>query len=159
MTMCPLMHHFLCKFFLQNIISSRWLSSPTDRFGAGDFWLFPKLKSPPKGKRFQTIYEIQENMMGQLMVIGRTTWGSMVPTLKGTEVSLSYVQSFLYLVSSSINVSILHITWLDTLWTGHVHIENILTVARWETGWRIGEKSKEIRSKNLEDFRPRFRHK
>ena len=28
-----------------------------------------------------------------------------VPTLKGTEVSLSYVQCFLYLVSSSINVS------------------------------------------------------
>ena len=25
-----------------------------------DFWLFPKLKSPLKGKRFQTFYEIQE---------------------------------------------------------------------------------------------------
>ena len=33
-----------------------------------DFWLFPKLKSPLKWKRFQTIDEIQENMMGQLMV-------------------------------------------------------------------------------------------
>ena len=30
---------------------------------------------------------------------------------------LSYVQCFLYLVSSSINVSIFHITWLDTFWT------------------------------------------
>ena len=39
-----------------------------------------------------------------------------MPTLKGTEVSLSYVQCFLYLVSS-INVSIFHITWLDTFWT------------------------------------------
>ena len=29
------------------------------------FWLFPKLKSPLKGKRFQTIDEIQENMTGQ----------------------------------------------------------------------------------------------
>ena len=29
-----------------------------------------------------------------------------MPTLKGTEVSLSYVECFLYLVSSSINVSI-----------------------------------------------------
>ena len=36
-----------------------------------------------------------------------------MPTLKGTQVSLSYVQCFLYLVSS-INVSIFHITWLDT---------------------------------------------
>ena len=34
-----------------------------------DFWLFPKLKSPLKGKRFQTINEIQENTMGQLMAI------------------------------------------------------------------------------------------
>ena len=33
------------------------------------FWLFPKLKSPLKGTKFQTIDEIQENMTGQLMVI------------------------------------------------------------------------------------------
>ena len=37
-----------------------------------DFWLFPKQKSPLKGKSFHTITEIQENMMGQLMAIGRT---------------------------------------------------------------------------------------
>ena len=30
-----------------------------------DFWLFLKLKSSLKGKRFQTIHEIWENMMGQ----------------------------------------------------------------------------------------------
>ena len=60
-----------------------------------NFWLFPKLKSPLKGKRFQTIHEIQENMMGQLMAIGRTVWGPKVPTLKGTEMSLSYIQCFL----------------------------------------------------------------
>ena len=64
-----------------------------------DFWLFPKLKSPLKGKRFQTIDEIQENTTGQLMAIGRTVWGPKVTTLKGTEASLSYVQCFLYLVS------------------------------------------------------------
>ena len=75
-----------------------------------DFWLFPKLKSPMKGNRFQTINEIQENMSGQLIVIGRTVWGPKVPTLKGTEVSLLYVQCFLYLVSL-INISIFHITW------------------------------------------------
>ena len=70
-----------------------------------NFWLFPKLKSPLKGKRFQTISEIQENTMKQLMAIGRTVWGPKVPTLKGTAVSLSCVQCFLYLVSFSINVS------------------------------------------------------
>ena len=63
-----------------------------------DFWLFPKLKSPIKGKRFQTIDEIRENMMGQLMVTVRTVWGPKVPTLKGTEASLSYVPCFLYLL-------------------------------------------------------------
>ena len=36
---------------------------------------------------------------------------------EGDWVSLSYAQGFLYLVSSSINVSIFHIMWLDTLWT------------------------------------------
>ena len=86
-----------------------------------DFWLFPKLKSPLKGKRFQIANEIQKNRMGQLMVIGRTVWGPKEPTLKRTEVSLSCVQCFLYLVSSSINVSIFHITWLHTFWTDHVY--------------------------------------
>ena len=38
-------------------------------------------------------------------------------TLKGTEASLSYVQYFLYLVFSSISVSIFHSTWLDTFCT------------------------------------------
>ena len=67
----------------------------------GAMWLlaFPKTKSSLKGKRFQTISEIQENMTGQLMVIGRTVWGPKVSTLKGTEVWLSYVQCFLFLVS------------------------------------------------------------
>ena len=67
------------------------------RSGALRLLVFPKLTSPLKGKRFQTSDEIQENTMGQLMVIGRTVWGPKVPTLKGTEVSLSCVQCFLYL--------------------------------------------------------------
>ena len=35
-----------------------------------DFWLFSKLKSPLKGKRLHTVDGIQENMTGQLMVMG-----------------------------------------------------------------------------------------
>ena len=50
--------------------------------------------------------------------VGRTVSGPKVPTVKGTEVSLSCVQCFLYLVSSSRNVSIVHSAWLDTFWTG-----------------------------------------
>ena len=82
-----------------------------------NFWLFPKLKSPLKRKRFQIIDEIQENTIKQLMAVGRTVWGPTVPTLQGTESALSYVQCFLYLVSSSINVSIFHSIWLGTFWT------------------------------------------
>ena len=66
------------------------------RFGAWWLLAFPKTKSPLKGKRFQIINEIQENKMGQMMAIGRTVWGPKMPTLKGTEASLSYV---LFLVS------------------------------------------------------------
>ena len=57
-----------------------------------DFWLFPKGQSPLKGKRFQTVSDIQEITSGQLMVIGRIVWSPKVPTLKETEVSLSWVQ-------------------------------------------------------------------
>ena len=104
-----------------------------------DFWLFPKLKSPLKGKRFPSlsVSKIQENTTGQLMAIpqqrilqrvlnsgrdtGRTAWGPKVPILKKTEVALSYVQCFSYFVSSSVSVSIFHITWLDTFWTDHIY--------------------------------------
>ena len=70
-----------------------------------DFWLFSKLKSLLKGKRFQTVSVIQENMMGQLIAIGRTVWGPKVPCLKGTEASSSCT---VLLVSSSINVCFLY---------------------------------------------------
>ena len=43
-----------------------------------------------------------------------------MPTLKGTEVLLLYVQCFWYLLSSSINVSIFHIIWVDSFWTNFV---------------------------------------
>ena len=97
-----------------------------------NFWLFPKLKSPLKENRFQTIGEIKENMMGQLMVIGRTVWGPKVPTLKATEASLFYIQCFLYLVSSSINVCIFHFPWLDTFCTDLVYLEKFISWMTWD---------------------------
>ena len=59
---------------LQGVLVKHQVTQPPYSPGLApwDFWLFPKLKSPLKGKRFQTLDEIQENMMGQLMVIGRT---------------------------------------------------------------------------------------
>ena len=114
-TTCLRMHHVLCRVFWQNIKSPKWLSPIYSQDSVlCDSWLFLKLKSPLKGKTFHTINEIQENTTGHLMEIGRTGWGPKGPTLKGTEVSLSSVQCFLYLVSSSVDFSILHSTWLDT---------------------------------------------
>ena len=78
-----------------------------------DFWLFPKLKSPLKGKKIQTMNEIQKNMTGQMMTIGKTVWDPREPTLKGTE---AIVLCTMFLVSSLITASIFHITWLDTFW-------------------------------------------
>ena len=66
-----------------------------------DFWLFPKLKSPLKEKRFQSTDEIYENTKGKLMATWKSVQGPKVPTLKGTEVSLSCVNlasSILYLL-------------------------------------------------------------
>ena len=104
-------------------------------FPLWNFWLLPKLNSPLKGKRFQTVNETQESTTVQLMVTGRTVWSPKVPTLKRTEVSLSYIQCFLYLVSSSINVSIFHITWLDTFWTDLVHSYIKLTIFKCTLQW------------------------
>ena len=47
-----------------------------------NFWLFPKLKSPLKGNKFQTVDEIQKNTTGQLMTIGTSVCGLKVPTLR-----------------------------------------------------------------------------
>ena len=89
----------MCKvFFVKHQITQVTQPNYSPDLVPCEFSLFPKLKSPLKGKIFQTISEIQENTMGQLIVIGRTVWGPKVPTLKGTEVSLSCVQCFLYLV-------------------------------------------------------------
>ena len=69
------MHHhasrLVQRFSLKHQITQ--VTQPTYRADLApcNFWLFPKLKSPLKGKRFQTVDEIQENRMGQLMATGR----------------------------------------------------------------------------------------
>ena len=65
---------------------------------------------PPSGKWFHQ--GIFQSVFNSGRDTGRTVWGPKVPTLKGTEASLSYVWSFLYLESPSINGSVFHITWL-----------------------------------------------
>ena len=95
-----------------------------------DFWLFPKLKSPWKGKRSQTIDEIQENMTGQLMAITTKEFAECFEQWKRcwencVRSQAAYFEGnwgvivlhTMFLVSFSINVSAFPITWLDTFWT------------------------------------------
>ena len=68
------------------------------RFGALRLLDFPQTQITFERGEIQTVDEIQENMMGQLMTTGRTVWGPKVDILNKTEASLSYVQYFLYLL-------------------------------------------------------------
>ena len=88
-----LRHHVSCRVFLVKHQITQVIQPPySPDLVPCVFWLFLKLKPPLKGKRFQTINEIQENTTGQLMKIGRGIWGPKLATLKETEASLSYVQ-------------------------------------------------------------------
>ena len=74
----------LFRVFWWNIKSLRWLRPPySPDLVPCNFWLFPKLKSPLKGKRFQIINEIQEKTKEHLMETGSTAyferdWGIIV---------------------------------------------------------------------------------
>ena len=103
---------------------------------SGTLWYlaFPKSKITFQGKRFQTVSEIQKNTMRQLMVIPtkdfaecfeqwKRCWENCVRS-QGAYSEGDWdinVLCTMFLVSSSINVSIFHITWLDTFWTHFVY--------------------------------------
>ena len=128
MTTCLLMHHVLCMFFLVKCQIIQVTQPPySPDLVPCDFWLFPKLKSPLKGKSFQTVDEILENTTGQLMAIG-TVWGPKVPTLKRIKASLSYV-CFLCLASPSINVYFFILQgWIPSGQTLYIHIFTMKTI-------------------------------
>ena len=106
-TMHLLMHHVSCRVFWWNIKSPGDSAPLQPRFGA--LWLlaFPKTK----------IAFVREEIPDCLWDSGKCDgaadgdWENCVRSqeayFKGIEVSLSYVQCFLYLVPSSINVSII----------------------------------------------------
>ena len=74
-TMHQLMHHIWCRDFGETSNHSGDSVPYSPDLEPWDFWLFPKLKSLLKRKKFQAVDEIQENMAEQLMAIGRTVWG------------------------------------------------------------------------------------
>lgn len=115
---CPSMHQVSCIIF--RVIHFGVIQP----FYRSDFTLLPKLKSPLKGKRFQTIDKIQENLTRQLMVVRakdfaecflqqKRRWENFVKSqganFEGDRGII--VICAMFPVSSSINVSSFHITW------------------------------------------------
>ena len=64
------------------------------RYGALQLLAFPKTKITFETEEILGHRWDSGKYEGQLMTTGRTVWGPKVPTLKGTEVSLPYVQYF-----------------------------------------------------------------
>ena len=84
-----------------------------------DYWLFPKLKSPLRGTRYQTINEIQEYTTGQLWWLGKLCEVTRCLLLRDWGIIVLCIMFLctMYIGSFSVNVSLLHITWLATFWT------------------------------------------
>ena len=69
--MCVItLHHISCIFLAKHQIIQVTQSLCTPHLVPCNFWLFPKLKSPLRGKRFQTVDEIQENTTGDWWWLG-----------------------------------------------------------------------------------------
>ena len=114
-TMCPLTHHVSCRGFGKTWNHSGDSAPLQPRFGALRLLAFPQIKIIFERE------EISNHQWDSRKYYGAADRKSCekpnVPTLKGTEASLSCIQCFLYFVSSSINVSIFHIVYLGTFWT------------------------------------------
>ena len=65
----PLMYHVFCRVFGETSNHPSDSAPYSPDLVPCAFWLFPKLKSPLEGKRFQTRDKLQENAAGKLMVI------------------------------------------------------------------------------------------
>ena len=89
------------------------------RFGALQLLAFPKTKITFEREEIIRLDKMQENTTGQVMAIGRM-WK--VPNAYFEKDRGIIVLCTMFLVSSSINVSIFHITWLDNFWTDLVYL-------------------------------------
>ena len=117
------MHHVSCRVFWWNIKSPRWLTPLPPRFGG--LWLlaFPKTKIAfereeildhwwDSGIYNEAAYGNWENCVRSQGAYFEGDWGIIV-------LCTMFLQ--LYLISSSINVSIFHVTWLDIFWTDFIY--------------------------------------
>ena len=102
------MHHILWRIFWQNIKSPRWLSSPkTQIWCPVTSGFFPLKRKRSSDHRWD---------LGKHNRAADGNWENCVNSQR-TYIEGVIVLCTVFLVSSSINVSIFHITWLDTFWT------------------------------------------
>ena len=110
----PLMHYISCSFWW-NIRSPRWLSPPSPRFGALRLLAFPKTKVTYESEKISDCLWDSGKYDGA----ADGDWKNCVRS-QHSYLGVYWGVIFLcimFLVSSSINVSIFHITWLDSFWT------------------------------------------
>ena len=115
----PLMHHISCSFFCETSNCPGESAPLQPRFGALRLLAFPKTK---------VTFEREEisDCWWDSWKYDRTAdgdWENCVRS-QGAYFERDWVIIVLcsmFLVSTSINVSIFHITWLDTFWTDHIH--------------------------------------
>ena len=88
-------------------------------FGALRLLAFPKTKITFEREEISDHWWDLGNIMGQLIVTGRTV-KSQGAYFEGNWCIIVLCTMFLVSVSSSINISIFHITCLDTFWTDFV---------------------------------------
>ena len=102
------------EVFWRNFKSSRWLSPLWPRFSALQLLAFAKTKITLEREEISDYRWDSGKYDGTADGDWENSVRSQGAYFEGTEASLSYVQCFLCLVSSSISVFIFHITWLDT---------------------------------------------
>ena len=123
MTTRQLMHHVSCRVFTKTLSHPGHSAPLQPRFGV--LWH----RASPKTKITFEMEEISDSWWDSGKYNGATdgNWENCVRSqgayFEATEASSSCVQCFLYLVSSSINVSIFHITSMDTFQTDLIYHE------------------------------------
>ena len=112
----PFTHHVSCSFLAKHQ-SPRRLSPLQPRFGA--LWLrgFPKTKITFGREEISDCWWDSRKYDGAYDGDSENCVRSQGAYVEGDWDVVVLLQCFLYLVSSSINVSSFHITWLDTFWT------------------------------------------
>ena len=125
MTTYLFMHHVSCSFLVKHQITQVNQSPYSPDLAPCNFWPFPKLKSPLKGKRFQTTDEIQENTMGQA---ADGSWENCVRSQRcllwrGLR---HHCRMFLETCIFFNKCLYFHIMWLDTFWTDLIyHVKHL----------------------------------